>query len=84
MWQMCHVNVRILHLSTPHTEPLGCIDEEQADAQIQEGLAKVDHLLALEVDRKVGHGKIRALQQYKIKIPIISFGNFDIILCRTA
>ena len=41
------------------------IDEEQADAQIQEGLAEVDHLLALVVDRQVSHGKIRALQRFK-------------------
>ena len=62
MWQMCHVNVRILHLSIPHTEPLGCIDEEQADSQIKKGLAEVHHLLTLEVDCQVSHSKICTLQ----------------------
>ena len=57
------------------------IDEEQADAEIQEGLAKVDHLLALIVDRQVSHGKIRALQRFNIKNLILSFVNFDMISC---
>ena len=59
-----YVVEEVIHISQSLTILLRRIDEEQADAQVQEGLTKVDHLLALVVDGQVSHGEIRPLQWF--------------------